>query len=252
MMQPDGGRRHPHEALLNRDGAELLAELRSANFCGPLMEVVTDELWLHGWDVLRGLVRKGTVVRVPTGVPHQALTPQDRQTLHDSSEQRELLVLDALEWAVPKFVSYLREGRWSPEKGASIKTYFIGTCVSGFWRAYRPWHDERIRRLRAHTRLESMPLAPEETEFAEVAAQRGALRRIVREASPEQRLICFGILDDKTQSEIGDGLGLTARGVEGRLYQLRSKAWGLVKRGEVDPSLVPGSRAAARASRGAA
>lgn len=79
---------------------------------------------------------------------------------------------------------------------------------------------------------------------------RDALRLIMKRATPEQRAICLGILEDKTHSEIGDELGLSARAVEGRMYQLRAKAWDLVRRKKIDPAVVPGSRASKRAAVG--
>jgi hypothetical protein len=229
--------------------AELLADLRSADFQGPLMQQFTDDLWLYGWDVLRGLVRKGTISQVRTGMPHRAFTAADRQTLHDSAELRDGLVMEALAWAIPKFVRLLKRGKWSPEKGASLSSYFTGTCASGFWLAYGRWHDDRVRTLRALEGLTALP----EREVPDVtlpSQQRNAIRAILKTASPEQQAICWGVLQDKTQAQIGAELGLSARAVEGRMYQLRTKAWRLVKRGKVDAALVPGSRASLSAIEG--
>lgn len=125
--------RQPRRMIrMNGTGAEFLADLRAANFDGPMMEGFVDDLWLYGWDVLRGLVRTGAVAQVPIGIPHRPLTAGDRQTLHDSAEQREVLVLEALEWAIPKFVRLLKEDRWSPNKGRRSQRTLPGPVQPGF------------------------------------------------------------------------------------------------------------------------
>lgn len=228
------------------DEAALVSDLRHAGFEGPLMEGFREDLWLYGWDVLRGLVRKGTIIQVPTGIPHGALTADDRQALHDSAELRDGLVLDALAWAVPKFVKLLQQGRWSPQLGASLATYFTGTCANGFWLAYGRWHRERMRSLEAIAGLTRSLPDERGSDVMLPVQQREAIDAILETASPEQLAICSGVLQDKTHAEIGDEIGLSARAVEGRMYQLRTKAWRLVKIGKIDAALVPGTRAALR------
>jgi len=45
-----------------------------------------------------------------------------------------------------------------------------------------------------------------------------------------------------TAAETASKLGYTERAVEGRLYQFRKTAWGLVQSGRIDPSLVRDTR----------
>jgi DNA-directed RNA polymerase specialized sigma24 family protein len=189
------------------------------------------------------LVRTGKIVRVRTGRPNPQLWPEDRRTLHDSWE-REVLVLDALILAVPEFIGYLEVGRWSSTKGASLATYFTGTCARNFWIVYERWRTARLRLVKTLGELADTPPVDDLEEMPLRLSQRDALQRVLGEATPEVRAICAGILDGKTYGEIGDQLGLTARGVEGRMYQLRRKAWRLVKLGHIDPGLIPGSRVA--------
>jgi DNA-directed RNA polymerase specialized sigma24 family protein len=61
--------------------------------------------------------------------------------------------------------------------------------------------------------------------------------------SPELEAILQCLLSGMTAAETASRLGYTERAVEGRLYQFRKTAWGLVRSGRIDPSLVPGSRA---------
>lgn len=144
------------------------------------------------------------------------------------------------------------EGALAPDKGASLSTYFIGACARGFWTAYRDWHQARTRHLRLIAALPTVNIEDAGTHDLDLRQDhQTVLRTILKKATPEQKAICAGLLQDKTQAEIGDDLGLTARGVEGRMYQLRRTSWDLVRRGRIDPALVPGSRAADTASRDA-
>jgi predicted DNA-binding protein (UPF0251 family) len=61
--------------------------------------------------------------------------------------------------------------------------------------------------------------------------------------SPELEAILRCLLSGMTAAEAASKLGYSERAVEGRLYQFRKTAWGLVRGGRIDPSLVPGSRA---------
>lgn len=225
------------------DPASLLDELQREGYDGPRTAILRADLWEFGWFALRGMIREGTITHVETGHPHRSMSPADRQVLHESSEQRELVVLDALEIAVPCFLDHLRAGRWRPERGASMATYFIGTCASGFWRAYDRWTRVRVHELMLLDNLRLEPPAgagtSDEIRFVEL---RESLRPLFEAATFEERIICAGILRDLSHAEIGRDLGISARAVEGRLHRLRRRARGLADRGVIDAPLRGGSR----------
>lgn len=66
-----------------------------------------------------------------------------------------------------------------------------------------------------------------------------------RSRSLELEAILLCLLSGMTAVEVAGKLGYSERAIEGRMRQFRKTAWGLVRSGRIDPSLVPGSRAQA-------
>lgn len=231
------------------DPTSLLQELQAANYQGPRLQMLTDDLWVYGWDVMRGMVRTGTIARVQTGLPHRTMTVEDRQTLHDSAEQRETLIVEALMKAVPTFPRLLASGFYDPDKSA-LASYFTGWVTRHFWSAYKQWSIKRHRELTTLAALRAQ--GPELEPYQDLALthdQRQALLVILKKATVEQKAIMLGLATDQTHAAIGAKMGLTSKAVEYRVARLRDTAWGLVERGRINPALVPGSRAAQTSAR---
>ena len=190
----------------------------------------------------------GSIVSIQTGLPPRSIPADVRQLLHDSSPEREGLALDSIARAVPRFITSLRSGRWDPSKGRSLRTFFIGACAYAFWQEYDLWSAQRRRRLAAIWRLASVDGEPcgLTDELEERHDCREAVRLLLEKArkkSLELEAILQCLLTGMTAAEAASKLGYSERAVEGRLYQFRKTAWGLVRSGRIDPSLVPGSRA---------
>lgn len=210
--------------------AELVEELTKTGFEGQLSESLERQLWLFGWRVLRGMVRDMSILSVHTALPPMHVSSDDYRTLHDSAELRNDLVIDTLSLAVPFMIAQLRKGRWQPEKSRSadpkLGTYFVTACAMKFRDAYKAWHRQRIVLTHELLGVEEHRLALATVRDAHsVVADRFRLRRILKAASFEEEAIVAGLLADKSRSEIADELGITVRGVEGRLYRLRQNVW---------------------------
>lgn len=229
-----------------QDAPTLLDELEAARWRGPRYEMFCEDLYLYGFDVLRGQVRTGKILTVETNVPRPRLSQPEWALLHDSAEQREALVLEALMVAVPKFVQHLRTGSFDPHGPASLTSYFFRGCVFAFWKAAERWSQQRHREITTLARLYGEPATSAYPDSSRATECREALHRVIDDASPEARIICAGILAGRTHAEIGTDLGISDAAVAARLYQLRKKAWALVRRGMIDAALVPGTRASRR------
>jgi hypothetical protein len=238
------------EPPLSRREADLAAVARvsHADFRGPVFDSFINDLYKYAWPVMLDAIRTGSIVTIQTGLPPRSIPPNERQLLHDSSPEREDLALGSIARAVPKFITSLRNGRWDPAKGRSLRTFFIGACVYAFWQEYDLWRAQRRRQLAAIWRLASLdsePCGPTD-ELEERRDCQEAVRLLLEKAakkSPELEAILQCLLTGMTAAEAASQLGYSERAVEGRLYQFRKTAWGLVRSGRIDPSLVPGSRA---------
>jgi hypothetical protein len=193
-------------------------------------------------------IRTGSIVSIQTGLPKRGIPTDERQLLHDSSAEREDLALASIGHAIPKFTEALRTGRWDPAKGSSLRTFFIGACAYAFWHEYDLWSAQRRRQLRAVLSLAQDPstdglLHDRLEDHHEYQQAAELLLAKARKKSLHLEVILRCLLGGMTAAEVAGHLGYSERAVEGRMYQFRKTAWGLVRSGRIDPSLVPGSRA---------
>lgn len=122
--------------LADKDLADRLA---AAGYVGREWDYVATELIKYGYAVLIAWMRNGTIWRRPkdkgiAGLPSPSPWEWNDETWND-------LAGATLVIAVEKFRdTVLATGRWNPNGGASLKTFFIGQCLFRFPNPYRSWH----------------------------------------------------------------------------------------------------------------
>jgi hypothetical protein len=227
-----------------------VSELSLARFSGGRYETFVYSLYRYAWPVMLNQIGSGKIVNIETGIPHRTISADELQVLHDSSADREELALACIARAEPRFKASLKAGRWDPTGGRSLKSYFIGACAQAFWPEYALWSARRRRQRLTILSLNRNYSDATYDEFACDLEERHIRQEAVklllekaRKKSPELEAICLGLCRGMTAVEIADKLGYSARAIEGRLYQFRKTAWGLVRDGRIDPALIPGSRA---------
>lgn len=232
--------------------AAVVTELAASGFAGAQYEALIVELYRYAWPVMLDLIRTGKISFLPTKIPHSAISPDEQQVLHDSAVEREELALAAIGQGELRFRRSLKAGRWDPTAGRSLKSYFVGACTLEFWPEFNNWRAKRQKHLRTIKNLQaSYPTVAHDhlADDPELShSRREAVNLLLAKAkrrSPELEAICIGLQNGLTASELADRMGCSSRAIEGRLYQLRKTAWGLVRSGHIDPALVPGSRASA-------
>ncbi|MEV6071862.1 sigma factor-like helix-turn-helix DNA-binding protein [Nocardia sp. NPDC052001] len=215
-------------ALGYASDAKLVAAVAEKGFEGTLRIALEHQLWLYGWRVMRGMVRDLSILRVKTNLPPMFIDPDDYHTLQDSAEQREQLVLDTLALAVPFMINQLRKGRWDPQRSggpdAKLGTYFTTACAMKFRDVYQAWHRRRVKEIRAWLAMTETAVYAVHDPY-DVVSDRFRLQQILKNASLVDRLICMGILADKSHADIAKELGITVGAVRGRLYRLRQRTW---------------------------
>jgi DNA-directed RNA polymerase specialized sigma24 family protein len=230
---------------------ELLEQVKAADFTGPEYQQLHDDLWMHAWKVLRTLVRTGRILDIDIGFPHSVPNREEWDLLHGSAEVRDGLVIEAIASAVQPYMTRLRNEGWNPEKGASLRTHFIGFACRHFWHAFTRWAKKRRRDLAMLTDLQKLYRPSDSAEDPALRiSQRAALRRILRSASTEQKAMAALLLRGMTHVEVAEALNMTTRQVEARMRALRAVGWRLVKKGSIDPLLIPGSRKSSRRALG--
>lgn len=122
--------------------SDLLLRLQLSGYAPKEWEPVATEFARYGLGVLTAWIGNGRIyqeVRRVTGiplVPHEGgFDPQDRDDL----------ATDTVVAALPAFLQVLKDKRWDPTKGASLKTFFVGQCKFQFPNVYKRWqrtHDQ--------------------------------------------------------------------------------------------------------------
>jgi DNA-directed RNA polymerase specialized sigma24 family protein len=211
----------PAEVL--RADAELCARLRAVGCTGPLWERAAVEFARYGWSVLSAWIgsrlimqkcrEKGRAVELPG---------------HLSAEDHEDLVAASVAYGLEKFRRSLADGRWRPERGASLRTYFLGSCVLAFPNVFRTWHNDRRRYVDGATAWASEPAASRPgTEPVDLVDAVAALESLTRDESERDRALRRLRFLDYTRTEIADILGMSPGAVGTALHRIQRRDFDL-------------------------
>jgi DNA-directed RNA polymerase specialized sigma24 family protein len=129
------------ESLERRQGdLALLAALAAVDFTGPVWARFADGLARYGHAVVMAWLRTGEMF-VQCRRKSCWLSPPPSWCGEDDWVS---MASDTVVKAILVFQDQgLRQGGWRPDGGASMKTYFLGTCVLTFPNVYRKWCTEQ-------------------------------------------------------------------------------------------------------------
>lgn len=141
----------PRDTKLDRllEDTDLLLNLQLNNYAPKVWEPVANEFARYGLGVFRSWIRTGLVFGMVTkvtgyGFPYK---PDERITNPDDVEDlASLTVVYALEAFLEKV---LKTNKWDPQRGASLKTFFIGQCKLQFPNVFKEWARQQKRTLPA-------------------------------------------------------------------------------------------------------
>lgn len=198
-----------------------LESLRGAGFEGPVWKALVEGLFLYGRNVLGKWITDGSIWRRCQALRLQL--PEDLTWRKPAPADIDDLVLDTLVNAVAAYQQRLRKGRWDPDRGASLRTYFVGQALIQFTRVYRRYRQDQQQlvpldpgHIYTHGDISAW-LDPER-----VLLTKEELReRLSRVASPRSRTVLVLDALGFSYAEIADRTGLGVRAVEGRLRRAR-------------------------------
>ena len=215
LLVPDQDAASGRAARLHAD-LRLRDALLAEGFGGPAYAALA----AYGHQLMTALVATGYIF---TRCREQHL---DLLSLRIPSSDQEDLVQETVAEALRTFNRNLERGRWHPEGGASLKTYFTGALFRQFANAWRKWL--RNKAIHSSFPLEVLPDDPEspDPDPADVCAQRDETRRTLalEEARTQAALLLTGY--GYTQDEIAEILGTTRRAVESLLRRHRTRIAG--------------------------
>jgi DNA-directed RNA polymerase specialized sigma24 family protein len=212
---------------------ELLATLQAQGLQGRDWDRFVEVLARYGLDVMRAWLGSGEIFakcqRRGWGSLH---APGDgRPWGVDDAEE---LALETVAIAIGKFRdTVLATNRWTPEGGATLKTFFVGQCLIRFANIYRRWLVETRPGLgpdgpasapievldtlaRPRASAEHGDPAPVVLAKLEVAQEMGRL-------DPRTRGVLWGVASDYRYVEIAAMLGMDRKAVDNLLARHRSR-----------------------------
>jgi hypothetical protein len=113
---------------------QLVAQLAATGFAGTAYEVFKAGLASYGYPVIRAWIRRGQIFQLTADRGRPVACPddvRDHLALPRGSDDRQELAMDVVAAALVFFREHvLLPGRWVPEGGASLTTFFTGTCLT--------------------------------------------------------------------------------------------------------------------------
>jgi len=198
---------------------QLYDRLAARGFAGPEYAMFAGELAAYGIGICSAWLVTGLMFAHCARRGRPLPPPPGRW----SSEDRSELVLETVAVALKHFREYalVRSG-WTADGGASLKTYFIGSCVLSFPNVYRRWRREDERWSRVELDDETVAGLPcTVPDPADVAVANVELRNGLRELDPRTAAALALTAEGYSHEEIAEVLGISIRAVEGLLYRHR-------------------------------
>lgn len=223
------------ERLQSRDNLDrrladrkLVETLSADGFTGRRYEQFQANLIAYGIPVLQGWMYSGHIFKLTAGRGYPLTpTPDELEELSNDPQVRDELANMTVALALPRFrQEALIRGGWRVDGGASLTSYFMGSCLSVFPNEFRSHRGARSRWRRAH-RLEATHLDPAAgCEPGPDVVVPGTLEICGNLADLDQLTAAVVALrlDGYSHGEIAELLDLpSARVAEGILYRWRNK-----------------------------
>lgn len=130
---------------------ELYERLQLDGFRGPRFDALVEDLWLYGWRVLRSWMQWGEIIaRCGENDIQVSARYTEVDMMTRLAELRDERAADSVAWALAHFTeTILPRGFWDPNRGASMRTYFLRSCLCSFRDVFKRWATRRRRQLGA-------------------------------------------------------------------------------------------------------
>lgn len=189
---------------------------------GARHQFLEEQLIRYAVPVLRYLLASGKIVSKATQLRRPPALKEAWLDFaeDDHSEFANEMVASAL----PGFTrAVFKDRRWNPNKGASLKTYFVNACILQFARLQHQWLEQRqaVRPAGLEFAPDGFPSAPDPA--GTVIAQDEAAR--ILSAISDEALLEVLVLRAAgwTAAEAAREAGLTVKAAEARLARLRRR-----------------------------
>ncbi|MEV7445732.1 hypothetical protein AB0O22_32125 [Streptomyces sp. NPDC091204] len=241
----DNGLSDDRAARIRADIARV-QELAYYSFRGRVYEVFQNELLLETEPILKGMLRDGSLGRLAMERFNERgiefwIHPEDLTTLRADAAARDEILIDMQVSALKAFrTNALVKEKWNPHhrgpRGAScLRSYFIGTCIWEFRRAYLRWAKARLKWAQLHALCDfagetldggrgilGLLQAPGYLAEPEAIVLSNNFEDILNEQTPQTQAVIALTIYGLGDTEIADTLKITHGAVRSRKTRFRN------------------------------
>jgi hypothetical protein len=232
-----------------------VADVVAAGFRGPVWHQMADELYGYAFGRLCAVMRRTDKLMRLTAksMTPLSMTDEDRGTLYRSARDREHLAILTINVAMESFPQLLKNGGYDPARNrgkdgeaSRLTSYFYGRCGLVFPRVFYTWRKERMDGfLLQAVKMGDGVLARALGQVGpdpvpdDVATLCDTLTAMINDLKPRDRAVWRLTVDNLSQGEIADVLGIKVGDVENARFRLRDRVKKRRRRGElyVPPSI---------------
>ncbi|HET7488443.1 MAG TPA: sigma-70 family RNA polymerase sigma factor [Acidimicrobiales bacterium] len=198
-----------------------LNRLMWSGYRGRAWDDAVDWLCVYGVAVLQAWIRRG---QLNAKLRARGLGTLPHTTHYRDPAEAASLAHETVARAITAFRdTVLIPGRWNPEKGACLRTYFIGQCLMQVRNPYRRGLPRVDARADGHEQQDPATWPAEDP--AHLAAVRDEVSRALGQITdPVLRRMVMLVAADLPYRKIATILGVSEDSVRKRLYRLRQRS----------------------------
>lgn len=189
---------------------------------GPRENYLLQQLVRYAQPVLKVMLSDGRIFAKCRRLRRPV--EDDISFLDLSDQDRNEIVQDMISDALPVFrKNVFEQDRWSPDKGASLKTYFVNACALQFPGIYRKWKESRRWLTPLEDEHSNIPITRGSEDPARRVIVHDKLRQALDSVPVEIRKALDKYAEGFTMEEAAERSGITPKKLEGAVARLRKK-----------------------------
>lgn len=204
--------------------SELVRVLQKKSLGSREWDEVIRRLAAYAYPVLRHWLIDGSIV----GRTARLARHGTKLSVYLGDDDRHEIVIETIFAGVQRFHQAILGNKWDPDRGASLATYFVNSCLLEFSNAYRQW----LRQVRGNYVLFDDSdafaadfLAVDDDPFHDVADREAARNIMERYAIDDTEMRILELLaQGYTTAEIAAEIGRSTRTVQRLVSAIRSRA----------------------------
>ena len=196
--------------------ARLLDDLMMRGYAGPEWERFRRALAEYGLQVMRAWCLTGKIRRLCAEKGFGRLPPPPRRLLHDDADE---IAAETVAVALNHFRENVLIPRlWDPKRGASLRTFFVGSCIYSCSNEFTRW----CRENRPLPQGAEGDLLPARGNQVAAVMLKSVLREREHLAPLDREIVCLAT-EGYRQQDIAERFGKTQKSVEMRLQRARRR-----------------------------